>query len=101
MVPNLARKIVSSPSGATVANLNPFGPDATRNTPWVLPRSSMFLYLCVCDPVTDPAQVLASPHPLALASDPSVHLPPKQVSEPHLQPLTMIRLYRESQLLPG
>lgn len=79
-VPGLATKVASSLSGASVANLDTFGLDATKGTPWSFLRSGMFESIRLCGPATGPARIIASSHPVALASDPSVHLPPKQVA---------------------
>ena len=79
-VPDLAPKIASSLSTASISNLNTFGPDASRKTPWPLLHSSMFESIRLCGPATGPARIISSPHPVALASDPSVRLPPKQVA---------------------
>ena len=78
--PGLAKEVRQSSAEATVAQLDTFGKDLSRNTPWSLLRSSMFESIRLCGPITGPARIICSEKPLALASDPSVHLPPGQVA---------------------
>jgi cytochrome P450 len=78
--PGLAEKLRSSLTKATVSQLNTFDTDATKGTPWSLLRSSMFESLRLCGPITGPARIISSTEPLALASDPSLNLPPKEIA---------------------
>ena len=79
-VPGLAPKIAASLPDATVDNLNTFGPDAGKGTPWVLLRSAMFESIRLCGPATGLARIISTVHDLPLASDPSIRLPSGQLA---------------------
>lgn len=78
--PGLLPKVASSLSGASIENLNSFGPESSKDTSWSLLRSAMFESIRLCGPATGPARIISATHDLPLASDPSVRLPPKQVA---------------------
>jgi len=78
--PGLASSITESLAGAKVADLNTFDTHSSQGTAWSKLRASMFESIRLCGPITGPARIISSKHPLALASDPSVHLPTKQVA---------------------
>lgn len=78
--PGLVPKVASSLSGATVENLNTFKLDSSKDTSWALLRSAMFESIRLCGPAVGPARIISAQHDVALASDPSVRLPPRQVA---------------------
>jgi cytochrome P450 len=79
--PYLAPKILSSLSTAVVSNLDTFTPtSASHPSPWALLRSAMFESIRLCGTITGPARIVAAKHPLPLASNPAMHLPPGQIA---------------------
>lgn len=83
-VPGLADQINSSltrpakDAKADLSTLNTF--TRTDSSPWALLRAAMFESTRLCGPASGPARIITSPYDLALASDPSVKLPPGQVA---------------------
>ncbi|KAF5497051.1 Peroxidase [Colletotrichum siamense] len=83
-VPGLADQINLSLSRPTrgvradLSTLNTF--TRTDSSAWALLRAAMFESIRLCGPASGPARIISSPHDLALASDPSVKLPPGQVA---------------------
>jgi len=79
--PDLSSKILRSLSKAVVSNLDTFTPtSASRPSPWALLRSAMFESIRLCGTITGPARIVAAKHPLPLASNPAMHLPPSQIA---------------------
>lgn len=73
--------MVNSLSTATISSLDTFTPTSpAKPSPWSLLRSAMFESIRLCGTMTGPARLIASPHPLPLASSPSTFLPRHQIA---------------------